>query len=70
MELWWNGNDRGNFKYSEAHLSQFHYIQHKLRKDWAGNEHSGRPLPTYKAHVSSITIGAKVVSVFLIYETK
>jgi len=62
----------GNFKYSEVHLSQFHYIQHKRRKDWAGIEHrvSGRPLPTYEAHVSSITIGAKVVGVFLINETK
>jgi hypothetical protein len=72
MELWWNGTDKRNFKYAATHLSQFHYIPHKLHKDWAEIEPrvSGPSLPTYETHVSSITIGAKVVGVFLINETK
>jgi hypothetical protein len=64
MELWWNGTDGGNFKYAETQFSQFHYIPHKLHKDWARTE------LTYETHVSSITIGARMVGVFLINETK
>ena len=38
MESPWNEADRGNVKYSERNLSQFHVVYHKFHIDWPGIE--------------------------------
>jgi len=42
MEQWWDDTDRGQPKYSEDKLSQWHSVQQKSQRGRPGIEHGHR----------------------------